>query len=100
MAMNIVATLKDLRKVLLILAFLVVFFIVLSPPHDADMWWHLAAGREMVEQGKILTTDIFSYTHYGEKWTNAFWLSDIVLFVAYKFGEYLGITLLTALTAV
>lgn len=64
------------------------------------MWWHLRAGKEMVEQGKILTTDIFSYTHYGEKWTNAFWLSDVVLYLTYRLGGYLGITLLTSLIAV
>ena len=80
MLMNILDSIKDLRKVFLILVFMLVFFIALSPPQDADMWWHLAAGKEMVNQGKILTTDIFSYTHNGENWTNAFWLSDIILF--------------------
>jgi len=98
--MNMFDPIKDLRKVFLILVFMLVFFIALSPPQDADMWWHLAAGKEMVNQGKILTTDIFSYTHRGENWTNAFWLSDILLFLAYKLGGYLGITALVALTAV
>lgn len=97
--MNVVTLLKDLRNFFLILIFLLVFFITLSPPQDADMWWHLAAGREMVNQGKILTTDIFSYTHYGENWTNAFWLSDIILFLAYNLGGYLGIALLVAFIA-
>jgi len=100
MLMNIFASIKDVRKVFPILVFMLVFFITLGPPQDADMWWHLAAGKEMVSQGKILTTDIFSYTHYGENWTNAFWLSDIVLFLAYKLGGYLGITLLVSVTAV
>lgn len=98
--MNIITSLKDLRNVFLILIFLLVFFIMLSPPQDADMWWHLAAGREMVNEGNILTTDIFSYTHYGEPWTNAFWLSDILLFLVYRLGGYLGLTLLVALIAV
>ena len=98
--MNIIAALNDFRKVLIALVFLLVFFIVLTPPQDADMWWHLAAGREMTEQGRILTTDIFSYTHDGENWTNAFWLSDIFLFLAYELAGYLGIALLAALIAV
>ena len=98
--MNIITSLKVLRNVFLILIFLLVFFIMLSPPQDADMWWHLAAGREMVNEGNILTTDIFSYTHYGEPWTNAFWLSDILLFLVYRLGGYLGLTLLVALIAV
>ena len=98
--MNILDSIKDLRKVFLILVFMLVFFIALSPPQDADMWWHLAAGKEMVNQGKILATDIFSYTHNGENWTNAFWLSDIILFLAYELGGYLGITVLVATVAV
>lgn len=98
--MEIIQSFKDIGRVVLILTFLLVFFIILSPPQDADMWWHLAAGKNMVEQGRILTTDIFSYTHRGEPWTNAFWLSDIVLFMTYRFGGYLGLTVLTALVAV
>lgn len=98
--MDIITSLRDLRNIFLILVFQIIFFITLSPPQDADMWWHLAAGKEMVEQGKILTTDVFSYTHQGENWTNAFWLSDIFLFLIYRLGGYLGITLLVSLTAV
>lgn len=98
--MEIIQSLKDIRRVLLTITFLLVFFVILSPPQDADMWWHLAAGKNMVEQGRILTTDMFSYTHRGEPWTNAFWLPDIVLFMAYRFGGYLGLTVLTALVAV
>jgi hypothetical protein len=98
--MAIINSLKDLRKVLPILTFILVFFIVLSPPQDADMWWHLAAGKKMVEQAKILTIDTFSYTHDGEPWTNAFWLSDIILFLAYRAEGYLGLTLLVATVAV
>ncbi|HVF25031.1 MAG TPA: hypothetical protein VNA23_04035 [Anaerolineales bacterium] len=98
--MNIFDLIKDLRKVFLTLVFMLVFFIALSPPQDADMWWHLAAGKEMVNQGKILTTDIFSYTHIGQNWTNAFWLSDIILFLVYELGGYFGITMLVAIVAV
>ena len=97
--MNAIAALNDFRKVLIALFFLLVFFIALAAPQDADMWWHLAAGKAMLEQGKILTTDIFSYTHFGERWTNAFWLSDIFLFLAYRLAGYLGIALLVAFTA-
>src|SRR5688572_24302175 len=98
--MNMFDPIKDLRKVFLILVFMLVFFISLSPPQDADMWWHLAAGKKMVEEARVLTTDTFSYTQQGERWTNAFWLSDIILFLVYKLGGYLGIALLVAAVAV
>ena len=44
--------------------------------------------------------DTFSYTHFGEPWTNAFWLSDILIFLTYRLGGYLGMALLTAAMAV
>ena len=98
--MKSITALHDMRKFVTILVFLLVFFIALSPPQDADMWWHLSAGKAMVEQGKIITTDIFSYTKSGAPWTNAFWLPDILLYLAFKSGGYLGITILSAGIAV
>lgn len=98
--MQPVRSLQDIKSVILILVFLMVVLIFLSPPQDADMWWHLSAGKKMVEQREILTTDTFSYTHRGDAWTNAFWLSDIIFFLVYGFSGFLGIALLVAFIAV
>ncbi len=98
--MKTISALQDIRKFVTTLVFLLIFFIALSPPQDADMWWHLSAGKAMVEQGKILTTDIFSYTRSGSAWTNAFWLSDILLYLAFKVGGFAGVTILSAGIAV
>lgn len=46
---------------------------------DRDLWWHLANGRQMLEQHAFLRTDVFSHTMFGAKWVNFEWLSEIAL---------------------
>ncbi|MCS7283898.1 MAG: hypothetical protein RMK65_10285, partial [Anaerolineae bacterium] len=56
------------------------------PPADPDLWWHLRNGKEMVRRGEILTRDVFSYTRFGERWVNVFWLPDLLLYGLYCLG--------------
>ena len=72
-------------------ALLLVFILLTRTPIDADQWWHLRSGEEMVTQGQILLKDIFSYTRYGADWVNAFWLSDILLYLTFKTGSYFAL---------
>ncbi|MEM6775552.1 MAG: bacterial transcriptional activator domain-containing protein [Pseudomonadota bacterium] len=44
----------------------------------SDLWWHLAAGREMFERGTIRLVEDWSYTAAGEVWRNHEWLADVV----------------------
>ena len=76
---------------------ILVFIILTRTPQDADMWWHLSAGQVMWQSKTILLTDIFSYTRFGHPWVNAFWISEIVFYLAYKLGGYFSLTLLVAL---
>lgn len=79
------------------ITFVLVFFILTRTAQDADMWWHLRAGREMFEQRAILLTDQFSYTRAGEPWTNAFWLSELLLYMLFRIGGSFALSLFTAL---
>ena len=76
---------------------ILVFIILTRTPQDADMWWHLSAGQVMWQSKTILLTDTFSYTRFGHPWVNAFWISEIVFYLAYKLGGYFSLTLLVAL---
>ena len=40
----------------------------------SDLWWHLAAGREIVAQRAVSTTDHFSFTFQGQPWMHHEWL--------------------------
>jgi len=49
----------------------------LAASADGDIWWHLAAGREMWARGTWLTTDPFSSGAAGRPWTDVHWLFQL-----------------------
>jgi tetratricopeptide (TPR) repeat protein len=52
----------------------------LSPSADGDIWWHLAAGREMVARGALLFADPFSVSAAGRAWVDVHWLFQLAVF--------------------
>ena len=46
----------------------------------SDLWWHIAAGRELFQTGTPWMVDDWSYTAHGGDWLNHEWLADIVFF--------------------
>ncbi len=66
---------------------------------DYDVWWHMATGRWMVENGKLPTTDPFTYTMAGKPWHMVDGLGALVLYGAYRLGAEAGLVLLKALVA-
>ncbi|RME36204.1 MAG: hypothetical protein D6793_06140, partial [Thermoflexia bacterium] len=70
---------------------------LIFPPADPDLWWHLRNGKEMVGRGEILTRDIFSYTRFGERWVNVFQLPDLLLYGLYRTGGAFALALVPPL---
>jgi hypothetical protein len=56
------------------------------PLYDPDLWWHLAAGREMVRRGGWMRTDVFSHTMAGVPWVNFEWLSQLAFYGVHRAG--------------
>ena len=78
-------------------AWLCALVIVLYPIFDWDMYWHLANGREMIHGRRIISDEVFSFTHFGEKFENHEWLAQIIFyFIWQSMGPYglLGLKLL------
>lgn len=48
-----------------------------------DLWWHLAAGREIAAHGGPQTVDVFSFTAAGRRWLNPEWLWDAAVWQLY-----------------
>lgn len=46
----------------------------------SDLWWHLAAGREIVQTGTLWLVDDWSYTELGSAWHNHEWLADLLFY--------------------
>ncbi len=61
------------------------------PDESLDLWWHLKTGQLMWEQGRIFTTDIFSYTAFGQPWINHEWLAEIVYAFIFKYFNLSGL---------
>src|SRR5512146_225987 len=55
--------------------------------YDGDTFWQLAAGQKMLELGRVLKTDPFSYTMPGATWHTHEWLSEIFFALAYRAGR-------------
>lgn len=93
-------TSKKTETLFLTTIMLLVFNIATITPTDTDMWWHLRAGNDMWDKGKILLEDTYSYTRSGAPWVNAFWVSDIGLYGLWELGGFYAITLTVSVIAV
>lgn len=56
----------------------------LSPSADGDIWWHLAAGREMLARGALLFSDPFSVSASGRPWVDVHWLFQLAVFAVHR----------------
>ena len=46
----------------------------------SDMWWHIAAGRELVQTRTLWMVDDWSWTALGHDWLNHEWLADLIYY--------------------
>ena len=76
---------------------LLCFLTALSPAADSDIWWHLAAGRQMWRTGGFLRTDPFSLDAAGRPWIDLHWLFQIGAFGMHSAGGLLAVVLAKAL---
>jgi hypothetical protein len=93
------AIIRALQKVFsfpVMLAGLLVVLAVLtvrSRFDDPDMWWHLKTGQIIWTTHTIPTTDTFSYTTSHHAYVAHEWLSQLLIYGAYRFGGYPGLML-------
>ncbi|MDB5463624.1 MAG: hypothetical protein JWP23_2013 [Phenylobacterium sp.] len=90
-----------LRAVAPPLAALLTFLAALSSRvlNDGDTWWHVAAGRLMIDQRAVIHTDPFSYTFQGAPWHTHEWLAQVLLGGAFDLGGWSAVVILTAAAA-
>lgn len=90
--------LKDRRLAALATA-LLCFAVVLFAPGifaDGDTYWHISAGRWMLDNHAVLRIDPFSYSFAGRPWQTHEWLSEIVVALAYVGLGWNGVAFLFA----
>jgi hypothetical protein len=96
LALSLPKTLSDVRLSVLGAA-LAAFAVVLFAPAvlgDGDTYWHIAAGRWMLDNQAVLRIDPFSYTFAGHPWQTHEWLAEIAMALAYVGAGWSGVVLL------
>jgi hypothetical protein len=58
---------------------------------DVDLFHQIRAGQLMLEQGRLTTGDLFTYTHAGEYIPPVGWLAQIILAVAFTLGSWAAV---------
>ncbi len=66
---------------------------ILQPVQDSDLWWHLASGRDMVQNRHIPSVDVFSLTASGTRWINSYWLYDVLVYLLFTHLGVVGLIL-------
>lgn len=64
---------------------------------DPDTYWHLAAGRWMLEHGAVPHTDPFSHSMPGTPWTAHEWLAEVALVGLHQAGGWAALAIAAAL---
>lgn len=89
---------KRLSRVFQILICVVLLGYILtlfySPIEIEDIWWHLSAGRWMVEHQKVPVQDPFSFTESKPLWFLTQWLGSLSYYFVYTLGGLEGLKIL------
>jgi hypothetical protein len=63
---------------------------------DPDVYWHIAAGRDIWRIGAVPNFDDYSHTFRGHPWIAKEWLSQLILYGAYSLGGWRAVASLAA----
>lgn len=74
-----------------ILFLLLVLNRLTMPLFDADLFWHLASGRWIIENRSFLHTDVFSFPLFGAVWRNPEWVFQVLAYGVYSWVGWPGL---------
>jgi len=72
------------------------FAVALGPIFDGDIFWHLAAGREMLHRHALLRTDPFTSSAAGRPWVDVHWLFQLGAALIHRAAGLFGIAVAEA----
>jgi len=93
---------KNIPKYIFVaLCFLMMAFIMLKVPFDPDMGWHLQNGKYLLDHNlKLPKTDIYSYTMPNFPLIMHEWVTDIFMYLIYRFTGLIGLVVIFTLLTV
>ena len=60
------------------------------PVLNPDLYWHLSAGKYIVQNMKLPSADFLSWTENGAPWTDFEWLAQIIYYAVYQLAGKAG----------
>jgi hypothetical protein len=60
-------------------------------PAQSDTFWHLRAGADIWRSGQVPRVDAYSHTAAGAPWPDHEWLSQALMYLAYRVGGMPGL---------
>jgi len=89
------ADLPDIAFLLLTSFIAFAFVTVLSSAFaDGDTGWHIATGQWIAAHSTVPRSDPFSFTARGHPWVAHEWLSELLMYGAWRYGGWSGLILL------
>ncbi len=67
---------------------------------EPDLWWQIRTGEWILENGKIPTQDVFSFTYAGAEWVNIKWGSEVLFALLTKLSGPESVFLLQTVVSV
>jgi len=64
-----------------------------SSVQDPDYWWHYRVGRWMLDNGRLPSTDLFTYTATGHAWIDHEYLSEVLIALLQGWGGLAAVSL-------
>ncbi|MBU1092075.1 hypothetical protein KJ836_00080 [Patescibacteria group bacterium] len=75
---------SDWRGIIfIILTSILTMVVLMRPPWDPDMGWHIRNGQDILRWG-VPRGDLFSYTMPGYPWVSHEWLTDVGFYLIYS----------------
>ncbi len=74
----------------------VLSFLLFQASHtvaDPDLWGHVRFGRDIIEAGRIVQDDPYSYLTAGQRWINHEWLAELNFYLAYYHAGATGLVI-------
>lgn len=81
------------RTLLLGGVMIVTLSLFMSSEQDPDFWWHIRTARWMLDNGRLPSTDLFTFTVPGHVWTDHEYLTEILMWLAYNATGVVGLAL-------
>jgi hypothetical protein len=72
---------------------IVTLSLFIAGEQDPDFWWHLRIGRWMLDNGRLPSTDIFTFTVPSHVWTDHEYLTEILMWLVYRSIGVIGLSL-------